>query len=257
MKKILFLFFALILSAGCIFATEDSAAGTAVSEENTVQEAVIPETDAVKEAAIVREQTIQEKINDVAFKLLNANKIDKRIIFVYDKAAKKSLLKSADEVTKRQVALYENDIKFISNEDELAAFLARGISMALKSYGGIWNGSLNAIEVKAAPKIYEIFADKRAVDFMVNAGYDPIGLITYLNKAVPQKRFDMFSNTNLTSKRLAVIYEYIYTKYPYYLKNNKYFETDSYQNFLLTSQYNRKLLENKIKNKSHEELKYE
>ena len=257
MKKILFLFIAVIFSAGCIWAGENSVDESSVPVENTIQEVVAPQADAANEEVIVREQTIQQKINDVAFKILNANKIDKRIIFVYDKKAKKSLLKSADEVTKRQVVLYENDIKFISNEDELAAFLARGISMALKSFGGVWNGSLNAVEVKAAPKIYEIFADKRAVDFMVNAGYHPVGLITYLNKAFPQKRFDRFSNTNLTSKRLAIIYEYIYTKYPYYLKNNKYFESESYQNFLLNSQYNRKLLENKIKNKSHEELKYE
>ena len=92
---------------------------------------------------------------------------------------------------------------------------------------------------------------------MVNAGYNPIGLITYINKAFPQKRFDRFSSTNLTSKRLAIIYEYIYTKYPYYLANNKYLETDSYQNFLLNSTNNRKLLEEKIKNNLKGDLDYE
>lgn len=251
MKKILFLFIAVIFFAGSTFAAE-----------NYVDENITPEDFAVRQEAgrsdvIVREQTIQERINDVAFKILNANKIDKRIIFVYDDAAKKSLLKSLEDVTKRQIVLYEEDIQFIANDDELAGFLARGISMALKSYGGIWNGSLSSVQVKLAPKIYEIYADKRAVDFMVKAGYDPIGLITYINKAFPQKRFDKLSHSNLTSRRLAIIYEYIYTKYPYFLQNNKYLETDSYQNFLLNSQYNRKLLENKIKNNSHEDLKYE
>lgn len=231
MKGFLCIFFIMISIVGKVFAMDDNV--------------------------IVREQTIQSKINDVGFRILNANKIDKRIIFVYDKNAEKSLLNSTDEVTKRQIVLYESDIKFISNEDELAGFLARGISMALKSYGGFWNGGLSAVQVKAAPKIYEIVADKRAVDFMVNAGYDPIGLITYINKAFPQRRFDRFSNTNLTSKRLAIIYEYIYTKYPYYLANNKYLETESYQNFLLNSMSNRKLLEDKIKNKSTKDLDYE
>jgi len=129
--------------------------------------------------------------------------------------------------------------------------------MALKSYGGMWRGGLNAIQVKAAPKMYEIVADKRAVDFMVNAGYDPIGLITFLNKSQPQKRYDTFSSSNLTSKRLAIIYEYIYTKYPYFLANNKYLENESYQNFLLTSVDNRKKLEEKIKNHSEKKIKYE
>ena len=231
MKKILLLIMTLIISNANVFAIEDSV--------------------------IEREQTIQEKINDVGFKILNANKIDKRIIFVYDKSERASLLKSTEDVTKRQIVLYENDIKYITNKDELAAFLARGISLALKSYGGIWNGGLSAIQIKAAPKMYEMYADKRAVDFMVNAGYNPIGLITFINKAFPQKRFDTFSNQNLTSKRLAVIYEYIYTKYPYFIANNIYQNSESYQNFLLNSSYNRKLLEEKIKNKSTEELDYE
>ncbi|MBQ8168398.1 hypothetical protein IJZ97_03170, partial [bacterium] len=145
MRKILMLFLAGFLSAGMVF--------------------------AVEQVDIIKEQTVQEKINDVGFKILNANKVDKRIIFVYDKAEKKSLLKSADELTKRQIIVTEGDYKFIANDDELAAFVSRGISMALKSYGGVWRGGLNAIQVKAAPKIYEIVADKRAVDFMVNAGY--------------------------------------------------------------------------------------
>lgn len=231
MKKILYLIAIMLLFSNSVFAADDSV--------------------------LLKEQSIQNKINDIGSKILNANKIDKRIIFVYDKTEKKSLLKSADEVTKRQVVLYENDFKFAADEDELAAFLSRGISLALKSYGGIWNGGLSAVQVKAAPKIYEIVADKRAVDFMVNAGYHPVALITFINKSCPQKRFDKFSNTNLTSKRLAIIYEYIYTKYPYYLENNKYFDTDSYQNFLLTSINNRRMFEEKVKNNSHAELKYE
>ena len=231
MKKILILFFVLFLGAGTVLATEQSE--------------------------IIKEQTVQEKINDVGFKILNSNMIDKRIIFVYDKAEKKSLLKSADELTKRQIIITEGEYKFVDNEDELAAFVSRGISMALKSYGGMWRGGLNAIQVKAAPKMYEIVADKRAVDFMVNAGYDPIGLITFLNKSQPQKRYDTFSSSNLTSKRLAIIYEYIYTKYPYFLANNKYLENESYQNFLLTSVDNRKKLEDKIKNHSEKKIKYE
>ena len=67
----------------------------------------------------------------------------------------------------------------------------------------------------------------------------------------------MISAHNLTSKRLAVIYEYIYIKYPYFLKNNKYIDNKYYQNFLLTSTANRKMLENKIKTNSRANLDYE
>lgn len=209
------------------------------------------------EAQIEKEQTIQSKINNIGSKLLNANKIDKRIVFVYDENAKESFLKIDSSVTSRQVVVYGNAYKFVQNDDELAGFLARGILTALKSYDGYFNGYLSALQIKAAPKKFEIVADKRAVDYMVNAGYDPIGLITFIQKSCPQKRFDKISNKNLASKRLAIIYEYIYTKYPYFLVNNKYFENEHYQNFLLTSQNNRKMLLEKIKTGSKEELKYE
>ena len=92
---------------------------------------------------------------------------------------------------------------------------------------------------------------------MVKAGYNPIALITYIHKTTPQKRYDIVSTQNLTTKRTATLYEYIYTKYPYYLANNVYINNEHYQNFLLTSQNNRKLLEEKIKSGSKKELKYE
>lgn len=209
------------------------------------------------EQKIVKEQTAQSRINDMGSKILNSNKIDKRMIFVYNSQEKKSLLKMDPSVTSRQIILYDGDYKFVQNDDELAALVSRGILTAMKSYHGALNGYLSALQIKAAPKKFEIVADKRAVDFMVNAGYDPVGLITFIQKSCPQKRFDRFSNRNLTSRRLAIIYEYIYTKYPYFLANNKYFENEHYQNFLLTSQDNRRMLQEKIKTGSKKELDYE
>lgn len=212
---------------------------------------------AITDNELLKEQSLQAKINAVGTKILNANKIEKRVLFVYDKAEKKSELTNVSTLTDRQVITYQDNFKFIENEDELAAFLSREIFSAARSYDGLWSGGLSAVQIKAAPKKYELVADKYAVDYMVNAGYTPIGLITYIHKSAPQKRYDRFSNKNLASKRLAIIYEYIYTKYPYYLANNKYFETETYQNFLLSSQNNRRKLEEKIKSGSKAEIDYE
>lgn len=212
---------------------------------------------AIDENELVKEQTIQNRFDDIGTKILNANKVSRRVIFVYANADKKSKLKLDKTMTSRQIVLYNNTYKFTENDDELAAFISREIVLAAKSYDGQFKGGLNTLQIKASPKKYEIIADKLAVDCMVNAGYDPIGLITYINKSAPQRRFDRFSNKNLTSKRLAIIYEYIYTKYPYYLANNKYFENEHYQNFLLTSQENRKRLIKKVKTGSNERVKYE
>lgn len=212
---------------------------------------------AISETEIIQHQDIQSRIDNVGVKILNANKIEKRVIFVSGKDEKIGLLKGSKTLTKRQIIVYDNDYKFIQNEDELAAYIAREIPLAVRSYDGIGDGWLSSVKIKAAPKKYELVSDKIAVDYMVRAGYNPVALIILINKTCPQHRQDRFSNKNLTSKRLALIYEYIYTKYPYFLANNVYFENKYYQNFLLTSTYNRRLLENKIKSGSKKELQYE
>ncbi len=200
---------------------------------------------------------IQNRIDNVGTNILNANKIENRIIFVYSQEEKQNILDMDTMLESGQVIIYKNIYKSIDDDNELAAGLARGIVTASKSFDGIWGGTLTALQIKVSPKKFEIVADKCAVDYMVRAGYNPIALIIYINKTAPQKRHDLLSNKNLASKRLAIIYEYIYTKYPYFLANNEYINNKYYQNFLLTSIYNRKLLEEKIKTGSIKKLKYE
>lgn len=203
------------------------------------------------------ENKIQTRVDSIGVEILNANKIDKRIVFLYDKNSKKKFLAQDKTISKRQVVLYDDIYKFIQTDDELAAMLAREISAAFKTYSDSFGGVIDSIEVAAAPKKFEIFADKRAVDYLVKTGYNPLALIVYINKTYPQKRYDFIARHNLTSKRLARIYEYITYKYPEYLENNEYIKNKYYQNFLLSSAENRKLLEEKIKTNSKEELKYE
>ncbi len=212
---------------------------------------------AADEAKLIEQQTIQSRIDDCGSKLLNSNKIEKRVVFAYSEAEKSGLLEVDKDLTRRQVVVYSGKYKFVDSDDELAAVLARDIAIAVRTYDGIFNGSLRALQIKAAPKKFEIVADKTAVDYMVKAGYNPLGLITYIQKTSPQRRFDMISNKNLTSKRLAMIYEYIYMKYPYFLVNNTYLENVHYQNFLLTSVENRRMLHEKIKNHLKGKVKYE
>lgn len=210
------------------------------------------------ESKLVEENTIQTRINTVGTKLLNANKIEDRVTFIYDEKGKQSILKADKSLTKRQVVVYGKMYKNIETDDELAAYIAREIPMAVRSYDGLGKGWLSAAKMKAAPKKYEIVFDKMAVDYMVKAGYNPLGLITYINKTYPQTRQDLFSGHNLTSKRLAYIYERIYTQYPYFLVNNSYLTNEYYQNFLLTSQANRdKVLEKSKHPLTTKGLKYE
>lgn len=208
-------------------------------------------------ADLSTENSIQSRIDSVGTNLLNKNRIPKRIIFTYNKQGKQALLSTDKTLTKRQVIVYDGIYQYIQTDDELAAMLAREISSAVKSYSGIWGGLLDSAEVSLGSKKFETVADKRAVDYMVNADYNPLALIVFINKTCPQKRSDFIGRHNLTSKRLARIYEYITYKYPQYLYNNEYIDNKYYQNFLLTSVENRRKLEQKIRIQSTEEIKYE
>ncbi len=213
-------------------------------------------TSYASDKTLKEQADIQNRINNIGVNILNSNKINKRIVFVYDKNEYKKTLNDP-ALVKRQIIVYDNYFKFIENDDELAAFLAHEISRAVKSYSGEWGGFVSATQVKAAPKKYEIYADKRAVSYMVKAGYNPLGLITLINKTAPQNIFDKLLFHNHPSKRMAIIYEYIYYNYPSFLAENTYIENPNFQNFLLNSTYNRALLKEKIISNSKKELKYE
>jgi len=213
---------------------------------------------AVEESNLVELNKIQKHINEVGTKILNSNKLEKRVIFTYSEKNKLEVLKNTDTLTKRQVVVYSDSYKNIETEDELAGYIAREIPTAIRSYEGLGNGWLSSVKLKAAPKKYELVFDKLAVDYMVKAGYNPLGLITYINKSYPQARQDRISAHNLTSKRLAYIYERIYMKYPEFLINNTYLENYYYQNYLLTSLNNRLVTEKKAKNpEATKDLQYE
>ena len=107
-----------------------------------------------------------------------------------------------------------------------------------------------------APKKYEYKADKRAVDYMVAAGYNPVAMIIVMNKTFPQTRYDWCSTHPLTSRRMMQVYEYIYKKYPEYLAKNEYKNNIYYQNFLLTSKNNRAKFQRKIETKSKGNVSY-
>lgn len=198
---------------------------------------------------------VQKRINEIGFRILNANMLDKHIVFSYN--SKEALVKTDSSVLKRKIAIYGSDLKHAETDDEIAALLAREISNSRKTFDGSMGGVISSFQVKAAPKKYELVADKRAVDYLVKAGYNPLGLITFINKAYPQARQDKISKRNLTSKRLMYIYERIYFEYPYFLANNTYLENEYYQNFLLNSVENRKKLEQKVKNKTTGKIDYE
>ena len=195
-----------------------------------------------------------EAIYEVGFRLLNANKIDKRMTFSY---STKDSVNASTSLINRNIVIYDGLIQYMSSEDELAAVLAHEISHAVDSYNGIFRGALEFVPHIFIPRKYERKADLRAVDYMVNAGYNPVALIVIMNKAFPQYRYEVLGTHPLTSRRMAMIYEYIYTQYPAFLVHNPYQNDVYYQNFLLNSEHNRKKLADKVRTGSKKKIRYD
>ena len=68
---------------------------------------------ASDDASLAETSAIEARINSIGVKILNANKIDKRVVFVYSEKDKSKLLKGTDALTKRQVVVNQKDNKNI------------------------------------------------------------------------------------------------------------------------------------------------
>ena len=207
-------------------------------------------SELISSDAIVK---AQNKISNIGFHILNTNNIEKRMVFYYDTS---KTINAATSNYDRRIIMYRGLYNMLNNEDEIAAILSHEISHSVDSYKGILRGSFSGWSYAFAPRKYEYKADKLAVDYMVNAGYNPIAFIIVMNKAFPQNRYEICSTHPLTTRRTMEVYEYIYKKYPEYLVNNPYKNNVYYQNFLLTSKENRAKFQQKIETKSKGSVNY-
>ena len=196
---------------------------------------------------------IQRHIDEVGFNLLNSNGIEQRTVFNLNT---KRIKNAASHTNDGEIVIYRDLYNRLSSVDELAFVLGHEISHSVDSYEGIFRGYFSYFTQSFSPKKYEYKADKRAVDYMVQAGYNPVAGIIVMNKCFGQNRYDWYSTHPLTSRRMMEMYEYIYKKYPEYLANNSYKNNLYYQNFLLTSKENRAKFQKKIQSNSKASLKY-
>lgn len=188
------------------------------------------------EVDTTKQGEFQRKIQEIGFKILNANRIEKRIVFNYRKS---NSVNAYAYYNNHSVTILSGIITYMDDDAELAGVISHEISHNMDYYSGCWNGYFTSLAMTFTPQKYEKKADKKAIDLMVKAGYNPVACIIAMNKISGNINWWIWSGFTqahpLTSERLAYMYEYIYTKYPAYLVDNEYKENAYYQNFLLTS----------------------
>lgn len=176
----------------------------------------------------------EQKVLDVGTKIINVNKLDKRIPIQLNRDTK--TINACSYRTHKTVVIYYGILPYIDNDDELAYVLSHETAHSLDAYGGFFkwiNMTLNSKE-------YEHKADLIGIDLMAKAGYNPIAAITCANKWMGEDYWDfwIFTTHPKTSKRLMEMYKYIYIKYPWALKTDMA-KNVNFENFLYSSKNER------------------
>lgn len=190
-----------------------------------------------------------QKVIEIGTKILNANKLDKRVPFQVVNNNK--IVNASACFPPKLVVVYSGLLPYIDNDDELAYILGHEIAHTIDAYEGLGRWFAMLINLRS----YEYKADLIGVDLMVKAGYNPVAAITEINKWMHEPLFDFISVHPKPSARMMAIYKYIYVKYPWALNTNMAHNVN-YLNFVNSSQkeiskfvQEEKIKENKRKNK--------
>ena len=167
------------------------------------------------------------RIQNIGNKLIQANNIKHRFTFNFTSIGQQgaypilldtSFSNDMNLHNNRCISLYFADYLRLSSDDEVAALIAHDLAQGEHSYTGILNGQLMFTKNGFFPFNYfakrnEMRFDKTAVNYLVNAGYDPKAFISALNKTTGEWRGTFWGRHNKTQKRVKSINKYIESKY--------------------------------------------
>lgn len=180
------------------------------------------------------EKSDYAKIDSIGMNLIQANKINKRFTFNFTSIGLQgafplmldtSYSNDMNLHNNRTISLYFSDYSKMTSNDEIAALIAHDLAQGVHSYTGVLNGQFMFTKNGYCPFNYiakknELNFDKKSVDYLVNAGYNPVAIITMLDKTGAEWRGTFWGRHNKTQKRINNVYKYISQKYPQYLNSN-------------------------------------
>lgn len=192
-------------------------------------------------------ETNLKRVNAIGTKILSANKLPQNITFKVSENEEANAYANLD----KEVYIYQGLLNKVENDDELAGVISHEVGHIVNSHlvkQGFFSGFISYIgnnfsstKAQTASDLTkelivlnysrkgEYEADLTAVDLMVQAGYNPLALISVLNK-ICGNSLDIIESHPSGEKRLMNIFDYANYNYPNIVKAN--YKTDSYQKAL-------------------------
>lgn len=195
--------------------------------------------------------SVKEKVDTIGQKILTGNKLPKEVSFNIVESEEVNAYADSES----NIVVYTGILKIVEKDDELAGIMSHEIGHIMKShcykqtfFNILLNIATSSVKNEKAAagaqiasglasnkvsRVQEYDADFTGADLMYKAGYNPLGLVSALNK-ISSNYVDVFSDHPSGSKRLMTLYDYINYNYPDAV--NKGYDTQSYKNFLAYAQ---------------------
>ncbi len=202
-----------------------------------------PTYAATTSTANWNEEASLKRVNTIGATILKANNLPEGITF---KVSDDESINAYANINK-EVYVYRGLLEYVTNDEELAAVIAHEIGHIVNSHSAkqtIINSIISSISpsttnavlstsVEAAKQLSsmkvsredEFEADLTAIDLLQKTEYNPLALISVLNK-ICGNYVDLVSTHPSGEKRLMNIYDYADYNYPDMVK--KGYNTDSY-----------------------------
>ena len=187
-------------------------------------------------------------LNTIGKNIVKANKMPSTVSF---KVTDNENMNSETTYTD-VVYIYSGDLKYVENDNELAAVVAHEIGHLVNGHtakSSILNSAISSInpttkDDKAAATVdllktissnkvskdNDKEADLTAVDLMMTAKYNPLALISVVYKSDAAQQGGLLDSNLSCEDRIMNIYDYANYNYPAQVKAN--YKTDSYQRAL-------------------------
>ncbi len=186
------------------------------------------------------------RVNTIGTKILKANNINHKIQFKVSDTEDINAYANLD----KEIYVYRGLLEYVTDDNELAGVISHEMGHIINGHcakQGVLNTGIavaasmvnvnntakalgQQLAVSKISRNDELEADITGADLMAKAGYNPLAMVSLLNK-ISGNYLDILQSHPTGSKRILNVYNYVEYNYPNSLK--KGFNSDSYKKALL------------------------